>query len=278
LRLEIVHSTRYSYTSLVFLEPHVLRFRPRSNSWQRLLDFDLRIEPHPMRTSGTLDSEGNEALMAWFGSLTHHLDFDVYAAVETVRENPFDYLWTGARQLPMRYESDLEVSLSRYRQAAASLELRDCAEEATAAAKGDAQTVLVKLAEQLHASCRHIHRPEGDPWPPEETLRRREGACRDLAVLYIAVARELGFAARFVSGYCAAEDAEQNELHAWAEVYIPGGGWRGFDPSTGFAVSDRHVAVAAGATSDLAAPVSGTFRGSGRALPVQTEVAIRCLD
>src|SRR5205085_7943904 len=99
--------------------------------------------------------------------------------------------------------------------------------------------------------------------PASETLRAGEGSCRDLAVLYLAVARSQGFAGRFVSGYHAeAGDQPPFAPHAWAEVYVTGGGWRAFDPTTGLAVSDRHIALAWAAQAEQAALVSGSWRGS----------------
>jgi transglutaminase-like putative cysteine protease len=94
-------------------------------------------------------------------------------------------------------------------------------------------------------------------------LTGRAGSCRDLAVLFCAVCRAVGVAARFVSGYeCGATSMEHAYMHAWAEVYLEGGGWRGYDPSRGLAVSTFHVPVAAAADAQLAAPVSGTYRGA----------------
>jgi transglutaminase-like putative cysteine protease len=89
-----------------------------------------------------------------------------------------------------------------------------------------------------------------------------EGSCRDLTVLYLAIARSQGFAGRFVSGYHVSPGTDgAHDLHAWPEIYVPGGGWRGFDPTTGLAVADLHVGVAVGALPQQAAPVSGTYVG-----------------
>lgn len=117
----------------------------------------------------------------------------------------------------------------------------------------------------LHERLRRSTRPEGAPLPPIETLRRGEGSCRDIAVLFLAAARSQGFAGRFVSGYYAEPGNEGDfDLHAWSELYVPGGGWRGFDPTVGLAVAERHVSLAVGARPEQAAPVSGSFRGGGR--------------
>ena len=116
---------------------------------------------------------------------------------------------------------------------------------------------------RLFDAVRHAIRDDGPPLAPEVTLERGEGSCRDLAVLFCAACRSVGIPARFVSGY-EREAALQDKahMHAWAEVYLSGGGWRGYDPSQGLAVYTAHVAVAAAADPRLAAPVSGSFRGS----------------
>jgi anti-sigma factor RsiW len=100
---------------------------------------------------------------------------------------------------------------------------------------------------------------------PEITLREGKGTCRDLAVLFCAACRTMGIASRFVSGYeREAALQERADMHAWAEVYLPGGGWRGYDPSQGLAVATSHGAVAAAADPRLAAPISGLYRGDAR--------------
>jgi transglutaminase-like putative cysteine protease len=119
------------------------------------------------------------------------------------------------------------------------------------------------LTRRLHQEWQHVIRPEGPPESPATTLRVRQGSCRDLSTLFCAVCRSAGIAARFVSGY-ETESAFQEHayMHAWAEVYIPGGGWRGYDPSRGVAVATSHVAVAAAVDAASAAPISGSYRGS----------------
>ena len=110
--------------------------------------------------------------------------------------------------------------------------------------EGSATAFLGALADEIHHGFHHVGRLEGEPTSAAETLATLTGACRDTAVLYIAACRSQGLAARFVSGYSMHHPPEvsEHELHAWAEVYLPGGGWRGFDPSLGLAVADGHGA------------------------------------
>ena len=118
----------------------------------------------------------------------------------------------------------------------------------------------------MFADIRYIIRDVGAPHPAETTLRGQEGSCRDLAVLFCAACRAVGLAARFVSGYERDASLQENgDLHAWAEVYLEGAGWRGYDPSRALAVAASHVAVAASSDPLLASPISGTFRGSASA-------------
>lgn len=275
MRIEVEHRTRYRFSAPVFLEPHTLRFRPRSNSWQRLDRFQVRIDPIPAGMTENIDVDGNDVIVAWFDDLTEALTIDVGFEVETLRHNVFDFLPLGESRLPMEYEHELGQVLSPFIEHESSTALRDYALAAAERAADNAPSFPAHLARRLHEDCRHVVRRQGPPRAPEDTLRDREGACRDLALLFVALCRELGLAARFVSGYCLAPEAERNELHAWAEVYLPGGGWRGFDPSTGLAVSERHIVVAAGRAPSFAAPVVGTFRGSAVAEPLEAALTIQ---
>jgi SAM-dependent methyltransferase len=130
-----------------------------------------------------------------------------------------------------------------------------------------------------YATGRHHHvgRLDGEPMFPADTLASRTGACRDTAMLYVAACRSLGLAARFVSGYSMhhPEEVSEHELHAWAEVYLPGAGWRGYDPSLGLAVADGHVVLAAAPDHHLAAAVSGSYRGTGVASTMRYAVEVR---
>jgi hypothetical protein len=135
---------------------------------------------------------------------------------------------------------------------------------------------LAELSRQLHQQIEVPVREHGDPAPAERTLQERRGACRDVTVLFMACCRSLGIAARFVSGYQQGDGkGGTSYMHAWAEVYIPGGGWRGYDPTHGLAIADSHVALAASARPELAAPTSGSFRGTGVSSRMRTELTIR---
>src|SRR5690606_2240959 len=123
--------------------------------------------------------------------------------------------------------------------------LRHLASEVLQESGGGTLAFLTQLASKIYHECKRVVRPQGEAWDPESTWRQRQGACRDLAVLFNEVCRLVGLPARFLSGYGYSDFRDERHLHAWSEVYLPGAGWRALDPSIGLAVSNRHVALAA---------------------------------
>jgi transglutaminase-like putative cysteine protease len=279
LELEITHTTRYEYSEPVFLEPHALRFQPRCDGGQTLREFQIEVNPAPTGQSVSLDSAGNVVIHAWFDGLHESLSIVARSTVEMHRENPFDYLRDARRHmLPAYYGDEAEILrpyLRRVSPAGAADDMAVLAARMRAAAGGELLPFLTSLNHTMFERLTHVRREHGSTWAPAHTWRQQCGACRDLAWLFVDVCRAAGVAARFVSGY---EDAlsgrQEYDLHAWAEVYVPGGGWRGYDPSRGLAVAQHHVAVAAAATPAGAMPVSGTFRSSVATSTLETEVSI----
>lgn len=264
MKIHVQHLTRYEYDLPVYLEPHIFRLRPRSNEAQRLEHFELRIHPTPAGTTECLDQDGTLALNAWFHHPTQELSVDSNFTVKLLRPSPFDYvLQDEALQLPLWYRVPLNEALAPYRQTQRIAEtVQQFAQWIASGAQFQTLHFLTELCKQIHQSCRQVVRPSGSPWPAERTLQSREGSCRDLAVLFCDACRVMGIASRFVSGYeCESAASQIPYMHAWAEVYLPGIGWRGYDPARGWAVADKHVAVAAGFDSELASPVAGWFSG-----------------
>ena len=267
MRFTVRHTTHYRYTSAVALDPHTFRLCPRGNGSQRVTHFELVIDPLPTMVSETLDAENNGVHQAWFEGATSDLIATTRFEVETLRANPFDFLFSDLAMatLPAIYPDLVRATLAPY--CVPQGKDRSVFSFARAAAQDvEWQTLpfLTALNRKLHDYCEHTTREEGEPQSPAETLSTRSGACRDVAVAFIEACRCLGLAARFVSGYeLTASKGNKAYMHAWAEVFLPGGGWRGYDPSRGHAAGETHIAVASGLTPPLAAPVSGTFRGSG---------------
>ena len=244
------------------------------------------MEPTPSGCGLGLDSQNNSFRSCWFDGLHTQLRITTMARVRTLRDNPFEYLLTPqAMTLPLdlpgheRQVLAPALELSRPRDVALD-PIGVLARELLAMTGSSTLSFCSLLASRLHQDLDTVERPDPGVQPPEETLEKGAGACRDLAVLYMEVCRYAGLPARFVSGYQddpEAEEGEPNrsaELHAWAEVFIPGGGWRGFDPSQGLAVADRHVPLAAALRPEQAAPVSGSFRGTGVVSTMEHEIRI----
>lgn len=261
---EITHHTRYHYSQPVFLEPFIVRLRPRCDASQTLRSYRIEVTPTPHGMTHCSNLFGNNTETMWFNGLHENLVIDVHTQVETHHGNPFDFIVTdpAALTLPLVYELQLAqvLDIYRYRESDDPL-LAAFAQEMMRAAKHATLPFLTLLAEEIYQRLTYMLRELGDPWTPAETLKQGKGSCRDFAILFIDVCRSVGIAARFVSGYCIGDAAAGGDMHAWAEVYLPGSGWRGFDPSRGLSVNDDYVAVAAGQISREAAPTFGSYRG-----------------
>jgi transglutaminase-like putative cysteine protease len=120
---------------------------------------------------------------------------------------------------------------------------------------------LNALNQKIYKSCGYLLRIDGAPWPPGVTWSKKSGSCRDLAVLFMEVCRSIGLAARFVSGYEAGVESPERYLHAWAEVFLPGAGWRGYDPTHGLVVADGHIVLAAAPRQQQTMPIEGQVQG-----------------
>ena len=279
---EIHHKTTYRYSRSVFLDPHIVRLQPRSDGSQRLEHFNVLVQPAPTGSTQWLDAAGNTCTTVWFDGVHEELTITIDSSVETSRPNPFDFLLSAKnRRLPVTYSSVesrvLAPYLSDHVEPSAS-GVRSLADEIHERANGRLMPFLSSLCHRLNDTIKVIRREQGPPCSAGETLSKQEGACRDLALVYLQACRAVGLAARFVSGYQAGDtEQERRDLHAWAEVYIPDAGWRGFDPTLGLAVADHHVAVAASADPMDAAPVTGSFRGTAASSEIETELVLTVL-
>jgi transglutaminase-like putative cysteine protease len=272
----IRHSLHYSYERPVFLEPMTLRLTPRQDASQRLREHGLRVLEVPDGETHILDAEGSDAVVLWFHNEREKLSIEVEMVVETLRKNPFDWIITdeGLTRLPVTYSEMDVASLVSSLSTDVAPTVRAWAQGLSERSNHVTTDFLTCLADEIHDGFHHVGRPYGDPMRAEETLETRTGACRDTALLFMAACQSQGLAARFVSGYSMHHPPEvsEHELHAWAEVYLPGGGWRGYDPSLGLAVADGHVVLAAAPDYRLAAPTSGRYRGTGVGSQMQYKV------
>lgn len=279
----ILHRLSYTYVPAVFLEPMTLRLTPRQDASQRLLHHRLAILPTPEGVSYGVEPDGAHATIAWFADTHPGLTIEMESCVQTLRANPFDWIITepSVQLLPARYRESESRSLAPcLAMTEEHPEVVAWAKECSAEVGSSTAAFLIHLADQIHHGFVHVGRPDGDPLPPSHTLLQRRGACRDTAMLFVEACRSLGLAARFVSGYSMHHPPEvsEHELHAWAEVYLPGAGWRGFDPSLGLAVADGHVVLAASPDHHLAAPVTGRFRGTGASSTMDYSLSVRAAE
>ncbi|ANV86416.1 transglutaminase family protein [Picosynechococcus sp. PCC 7117] len=264
MRYQITHSTLYTYSHPVELGSHCVKLCPRTDGQQRLRQFHIEVDPLPRQHTRLLDPDGNVADRFWFDPQpVQSLKFVTTAEVEVVCQNPFDYLaapWAIA--CPWDYPSSLALRLYPYRQLTTPHpRVVELAQDLLHQVEGNAGLFVSQLTQRIYEDCRYIHRLEGAPQLPGITLSQRTGTCRDFALLWVEACRIAGLAARFISGYQRGDETTtQHELHAWGEVYMPGGGWRGFDPTLGLAVTDGHIVVAATGDPRRAAPVSGDIQ------------------
>jgi transglutaminase-like putative cysteine protease len=280
----IRHALRYTYERPVFLEPTTLRLTPRSDPAQHRIHHALRLSPEATGSCRVLEADGGEAVVLWFDTLQGELNVEVDMVVRTLRSNPFDWIVTdpAAQQLPVAYTPCEARSLAACLQGCDPIAepVRQWAAQLAEQVGGSSTQFLIHLADTIHHGFHHVGRPDGEPLAAADTLAERTGACRDTAMLYVQACRSLGLAARFVSGYSMHHPPEvsEHELHAWAEVYLPGGGWRGYDPSLGLAVADGHVVLTAAPDHQLAAPVCGSYRGSGVGSTMRYAVEVRSAE
>jgi transglutaminase-like putative cysteine protease len=277
MRIAITHSTTYTYAKPVALAPHIIRLRPRCDGALWLIHFDIRIEPQPSALSHCFDLEGNTVAHAWFDGKTDRLCVTGRSEVETVRTNASDYLLDSqAWRLPPRYPGGLERLLAAYTSRSESDDHVDqFAQEIDSEAGGNTLSFLDGLTRRLYETCTRVIRETGKPQEPAFTLQQRQGSCRDLTVLFIDVCRAVGIAARFVSGYRRyGRDPAKRYMHAWPEVFLPGAGWRSYDPTQTTVVTDLHVAVAASHEAAGAAPIQGAYFGETVSSTMEASVQI----
>jgi transglutaminase-like putative cysteine protease len=262
--LTIRHTTSYSYDHPVILEPHTIRLTPRGDSYRHLMERTLTIIPEPDGISMNLDYNGSLCHLVWFKRQASALTIVSRVALKLNEVNPFDFIVhpISCTELPMRYPAGMINQLKPFLLSySVNEKVKDFALSVMRESKNNVLEFSSLLCRKIREACTYEMRDHGDPYPAEKVLSQRRGSCRDLAVLYVAAAREAGLAARFVSGYYFDQSPKHPQLHAWAEVYIPGGGWRGYDPTIGLACYGHHITLAAGALASEASVIEGAFLG-----------------
>ena len=247
IRIALHHRTTYNYDRLVQLSPQVIRLRPAPHCRTPVTAYSLKIEPQPHFINWQQDPQSNFLARVVFPERVRHFSVDVDLIAEMTVINPFDFfLEPYAETFPFRYEACLAQELAPFMEArppgpklAEYLKTVDRTERRS-------MDFLVAINQRLQGEIRYLIRMEPGVQTSEETLTLGSGSCRDSAWLLVEILRHLGLAARFVSGYLIqlkpdvtaldgppGPSTDFTDLHAWTEVYLPGAGWVGLDPTSG---------------------------------------------
>ncbi|MFN4147344.1 MAG: transglutaminase domain-containing protein [Runella sp.] len=264
MRLHVIHRLHYTYSDAIFLEPHLIYLHPKAYPHQQVIQHSIVIDPQPSMLVHNLDPEGNHQHRAYFKDSTTSLTISVEMCVQSEPFNVFEFVLFPfeTEHLPFQYPDTVKKYLQPYLvRDGVTTYVEQFARQIASYARWKTVLFLTTLSRTIYETFVYERREVGPPMPPELTLIGRKGSCRDFAQLFVACCRSIGIAARFVSGYLYGNPLQEHDLHAWAEVYLPGAGWRGFDPTEGKAVINHHVHLAASGDPQTIAPVSGTFRG-----------------
>ncbi|WP_158964867.1 transglutaminase family protein [Chachezhania sediminis] len=265
------HRTRYRYDRLVNMAPHIIRLRPAPHTRTKILSYTQRVSPGEHFVNWQQDPFANYLSRIVFPEKSDHLEveIDVVARLEAI--NPFDFfLEEAAQEADFKYDADTAADLKAYM---VKPKLTPRFKDFIASSpkqKGSTIDYIVAMNQYVQQSVGYIVRMEPGVQTPEETLTRALGSCRDSGWLLVEMLRELGYAARFVSGYLiqltadikpvegpSGPEKDFTDLHAWCEVYLPGAGWVGLDPTSGLFAGEGHIPLACTPNPRSAAPISG---------------------
>jgi transglutaminase-like putative cysteine protease len=264
VKLGVRYETAYRYAAPVSFTTHEIRLFPRVDVFTRMhrMKFETNAGANVRFGRDVFD---NCVAACSFAAPATELRFQLELDLELVKKNPFDFLLTNdALSLPFSYPPELHPVLAPFQEtdAGRSLEIPRWERPQPGAPRPTVAT-LVELNERVHECVGYERREEGPARPPEETLRVGRGACRDVALLLAAILRRCGLAARLTSGYLREAESDsrraEGSLHAWTEVYLPGAGWVGMDPTNGVFANHNFIAAAVGLTPGDVTPIDGSF-------------------
>jgi len=267
MKLAVRYSAIYQYEEEASLSPHLARIFPRH-------DVSVHADRIAFTTHSSADIQyrmdhfDNLIARCFFPEKIDRLEFDLELDITLAEKNPFHFLLDAhALQLPFTYLPGEARALAPYLAADGEIYPLPAALNRGSAPQPTVDALLA-MNSWLHDNIAYERRDEGDPYTPAETLRLQRGSCRDYAVLFAALLREHGVAARLASGFLWEDDSPnsprraENALHAWVEGYLPGAGWIGFDPTNGVLCDHHFLATAVGLTPADVSPVAGHYYGN----------------
>ena len=273
IRVALKHRTVYKYDRLVSLSPHIFRLRPAPHSRTPIEAYSFIVKPENQFINWQQDPFGNYQARIVFPEKTTSLEIDVEVIARLQAINPFDFFVEEyAEKYPFNYASILQKELAPYLEEKDNtpLLLNWIRKNIDAVTPTGIVDFLVKINQQLNRDIAYTVRLETGVQSPDETLTKALGSCRDSAWLFVHILRHLGLASRFVSGYLVQLKSDEKsldgpsgpeedftDLHAWAEVYIPGAGWVGLDPTSGLFAGEGHIPLCCTPHFVSAAPVVG---------------------
>ncbi len=279
-RYQIVHRTIYTYSGPVQLGTHVLRLRPREGHDLRIESSGITIQPEAS-LRWHRDVENNSVAMANFAAPAQRLLIESSLIIQQYDKEPLDFLVEDyAVSYPFAYHPEDRPVLDAYLLVGSASQAGTLAQwTSTVWQPGEtieSYALLQRLNLTIHGLVSYRQREEPGVQSPDETLVSVSGSCRDLAFLFMEAAKLLGFAARFVSGYSYTSHAEGDagSTHAWAEVFLPGAGWKGFDPTRGEIVAENHIPVAVSRLPHSVPPIAGSFTGDSQQLSMDVAVSV----
>ncbi|KKB84232.1 IMP dehydrogenase [Devosia limi DSM 17137] len=271
IKAAVYHLTHYKYDRPVVLQPQIIRLQPAPHSKTKVLSYSLRVSPGNHFVNVQQDPYGNFLTRFVFPEPVSELKIEVDLVADMTVYNPFDFFVEESAEIwPFQYPEDIRRDLSIYMQPEPAGPLLGQFLANIDRTSMNTVNFVTGLNASLQQHIAYIVRMETGVWSPEETLGNRRGSCRDSSWLLVQLLRHLGLAARFVSGYLiqlkpdlvaldgpAGTDHDFTDLHAWCEVYLPGAGWVGLDPTSGLLTGESHVPLAATPHYRNAAPISG---------------------
>ena len=279
-RLRLRHLTEYRYRQPVTFGTHRLMMRPREGHDIRILG--RRTEIFPEATIRFVrDIYGNSIAILDFKKPADRLLIKVEADIGYIRDTPVEELIEPIAQFfPFQYAPEEQLELVPWRLPSYPYDVTTLAhwlhELYVPGQQIETLDLLANLNSHIFRSFKYVPRDEPGVQMPSETIVRGSGSCRDYAVLMMEAARRWGFAARFVTGYIQMAEGQHGATHAWTEIYVPGSGWLGFDPTNNKPVGREHIAVAVAREQEKACPITGTWTGPNGAfdgMTVEVEVS-----